>query len=377
MKLTKIFAFVLGALAFAACENKTESGKPTPSPEPGPEPTGGITLVADKTTVKMGESVTFTVVDDAQQDVTAQATIYDKDFNEVASTVTFNESGKYSYFATLGSLNSKYVIITVMAELPEVPADPQPDNYAFNHRVLLIDHTGVNCGYCPNMTDSLLALAETSYHGSYNEVTCHAGSMAGGDPGNSAAANALNQFQISMIAGYPNVVFNFYGPTVGNYGAAHTVPYLKQAIESIVLKEGAAVGISLAVEGDDTTVYCAAQIKSAKTQEYKATAWLLESNIYSPNQSGATKDVHRIYNYALRNMSHEYSRTNVQGDSIGVLEAGDVVDCAFELPVISTKWASENFDVLVIVSALDSDGRWDVVNTAMCHIGETKEIEYL
>ena len=67
MKLTKIFAFVLGALAFAACENKTESGKPTPSPEPGPEPTGGITLVADKTTVKMGESVTFTVVDEAKE----------------------------------------------------------------------------------------------------------------------------------------------------------------------------------------------------------------------------------------------------------------------------------------------------------------------
>ena len=375
MKLTKIFAFVLGALAFAACENKTESGKPTPSPEPGPEPTGGITLVADKTTVKMGESVTFTVVDDAQQDVTAQATIYDKDFNEVASTVTFNESGKYSYFATLGSLNSKYVIITVMAELPEVPADPQPDNYAFNHRVLLIDHTGVNCGYCPVMTDTLLALAETDVHGNYNEVTCHAGGYAGGDPGNSAAANALNQFQSSLIGGYPTLVLNFYDGKSVNYNGY--ADYVRKGVKAAIKTEGAEVGISLAVEGDDTTVYCAAQIKSAKTQEYKATAWLLESNIYSPNQSGAQKDVHRIYNYALRNMSHEYTRSNVQGDSIGVLEAGDVHDCAFELPVVSTKWESENFDVLVIVSALDSNGRWDVVNTAMCHIGETKEIEYL
>ena len=375
MKLTKIFAFVLGALAFAACENKTESGKPTPSPEPGPEPTGGITLVADKTTVKMGESVTFTVVDDAQQDVTAQATIYDKDFNEVASTVTFNESGQYSYFATLGSLNSKYVIITVMAELPEVPADPQPDNYAFNHRVLLIDHTGVNCGYCPVMTDTLLALAETDVHGNYNEVTCHAGSYAGGDPGNSAAANALNQFQSGLFSGYPALVLNFYDGKSVNYNGY--ADYVRQGVKAAIKTEGAEVGISMAVVGDTDKVYCAAKIKSAKTQEYKATAWLLESNIYSPNQSGAQKDVHKIYNYALRNMSHEYSRSNVQGDSIGVLEAGDVVDCAFELPIVSTKWESENFDVLVIVSALDSNGRWDVVNTAMCHIGETKEIEYL
>lgn len=374
MKLTKIFAFVLGALAFAACENKTESGKPSPSPEPV-EPTGGITLVADKTTVKMGESVTFTVIDDAQQDVTAQATIYDKDFNEVASTVTFNESGQYSYFATLGSLNSKYVIITVMAEIPEVPADPQPDNYAFNHRVLLIDHTGVNCGYCPYMTDTLLALAETDVHGNYNEVTCHAGSYAGGDPGNSAAANALNQFQSGLISGYPTLILNFYDDESVNYNGYPS--YVRQGVQAAIKTEGADVGISMAVVGDTDKVYCSAQIKSAKTQEYKATAWLLESNIYSPNQSGATKDVHKIYNYALRNMSHEYSRSNVQGDSIGVLEAGDVVDCAFELPIVSTKWESENFDVLVIVSALDSNGRWDVVNTAMCHIGATKEIEYL
>jgi hypothetical protein len=102
---------------------------------------------------------------------------------------------------------------------------------------------------------------------------------------------------------------------------------------------------------------------------------LLESNIYSPNQSGATKDYHKIYNNALRNMSHEYSKTNVQGDAY-TFEANEVKDLAFELPIISTKWEHENMSVLVIVSAKDANGRWEVANSAVCKINEAKEFEY-
>ena len=102
---------------------------------------------------------------------------------------------------------------------------------------------------------------------------------------------------------------------------------------------------------------------------------LLESNIYSPNQAGATKDYHKLYNHALRNMSHQYSKTNVQGDSY-TFAANEVKDLAFELPIISTKWNYENTEVLVIVSAKDANGRWEVANSAVCKINEAKEFEY-
>ncbi|MBO7286478.1 MAG: Omp28-related outer membrane protein, partial [Alistipes sp.] len=372
MKLTKFFAIALAALAFVACSKENSQGSNQPN---DPQPTGDITLKADKTAVAMGETVTFTVTDAEGQDVTSQASIYDEDFNDVGSTVTFNESGSYEFFATLGSKNSNYVTVVVMAEVPEVPADPQPENFKFNHRSLVIDHTGVNCGYCPGMTDKLLSLAETEWHQYYNEVTCHAGSMAGGDPGNSAAANALNQFQSSMIDGYPNICINFYTATVGNYGWTTFLSYMGQALESYIKKDGADVGISLAVTGDEGCVYAAAQVKSGVAQEYKITAWLLESNIYSPNQSGATKDYHKIYNNALRNMSHQYSKTNVQGDSY-TFEAKETKDLAFELPIISTKWDYTNMSVLVVVSAKDANGRWEVANSAVCKISESKEFEY-
>ena len=366
MKLTKFFAFAFAALAFVGCDEKTPDQK-----EPLPTPTGDIKLAADKTAVEIGETVTFTVTDAENQDVTSQALIYDENFNEVGSQVTFNESGSYSFFATVGSANSNYVSVVVMAEVPEVPEDPQPENFTFNHRAVVIDQTGVNCGYCPNATDQLKTLENTEWHKYYNEVTCHAGSYAGGDPGNSAAANALNQFQSSMISGYPCILVNFYGKPNG-YGYNDIIKVLQPYVQ----KDGVDVGISLAVTGDESCVYAAAQVKSGVAQEYKITAWLLESNIYSPNQSGATKDYHKIYNNALRNMSHEYSKTNVQGDS-HTFEANEVKDLAFELEMISNKWKLENMSVLVIVSAKDANGRWEVANSAVCKINDAKEFEYL
>ena len=365
MKLTKFFAFAFAALAFVGCDEKTPDQK-----EPLPTPTGDIKLAADKTAVEIGETVTFTVTDAENQDVTSQALIYDENFNEVGSQVTFNESGSYSFFATVGSANSNYVSVVVMADVPVVPADPQPENFIFNHRGLVIDQTGVNCGYCPGATDQLKTLENTEWHQYYNEVTCHAGSYAGGDPGNSAAANALNQFQSSMISGYPCILVNFYGKP-SSYGYNDII----KVLQNYVKKDGVDVGISLAVTGDESCVYAAAQVKSGVAQEYKATAWLLESNIYSPNQSGATKDYHKIYNNALRNMSHEYSKTNVQGDSY-TFEANEVKDVAFELEMISNKWKLENMSVLVIVSAKDANGRWEVANSAVCKINKAKEFEY-
>ena len=371
MKITKFFALLCAAaVAFVGCSKTTE---PTPDV---PETSGKLVLKADKTAVSLGETVTFTVEQEGV-DVTSVSTIYDADMNIVNGTFTPIESGSFSFFATKGAESSNQVVITVLASMPPLPEDPEPANTKFNHRIIIIDHTGVNCGYCPGMVDKLRSFAKTEWHSHYNEVTCHAGSMAGGDPGNSAAANALNAFQSNMIEGYPNLVLNFYAASIGNYGESTWMRYMDEAFKQLVKKDGADAGIALSVTGDQTNVYCAAQIKSAKTQEYKVAAWLLESQIYSPNQSGATKDYHKIYDFALRNIAPSYDRNNVQGESVGVIEAGQTLDCAYELPIISTKWAYENMDVLVIVSAKDSNGRWELVNSALCHIGESKAYEYV
>ena len=373
MKLTKFFAFAVAALAFVGCE-----GIGTPQQPEEPETSGSITLKADKTAVKVGETVTFTVEqkDEAGAilDVTAFSTIYDPECVALeGNTFVATNTGSYAFFATKGSESSNYVTVTVMAEVPEIPKDPQPENYTFNYRALVIDQTGVNCGYCPNATDVLRSLEETNgLNTHYNEVTCHAGGYANGDPGNSAAANALNKFQSKYISGYPCILVNFHGKP-----ESYAYQYVKSKLQEYVNanKDGVGVGICLSAQGDSDAVYCAAQVKSAEAKEYKVTAWLLESGIYSPNQAGATKDYHKIYNHALRNMAHEYSNTNVEGDAY-TFEANSTMDFAFQLPIVSTKWNVENMEVLVIVSAKDANGRWEVANSSTCKVGEFKEYEY-
>ena len=195
--------------------------------------------------------------------------------------------------------------------------------------------------------------------------------FASGDPANSDAANKVNVFH--GPTGYPDVRLNFYCGKIQE----RSVRAFTNALMSYIKEDGADAGITLAVAGDNTTIYCAAQVKAAVAQEYKVVAWLLESGIYSPNQSGATKDYHKIYDYALRNISGEYSKANISGESIGVLEEGQTYDCAFQLPITSTKWNWEKMGVLVIVSAKDAQGRWEIANTAYCNVGEEKTYEYV
>ena len=370
MKLTKFFAFALAALAFVGCGDE-----PT-TPAPAPEVSGSIILKASTNATTLGKTVTFTVEDTNGQDLTAMSQIYDPECMELTDkSFTAEETGTYSFFATYEGETSNTVNVRFMATMPEVPEDSDPSNLVFQHRPLLIDHTGVNCGNCPTAMDYLLKLEESEWHGKYNEVTCHAGSMAGGDPANSAAANALNEMQEPN--GYPNVKINFYTGAVGNYGGQTTVNKIVSVLENYIKKNGADAGISMSVVGDSSYIYCAAQVKAKTAKEYKVVAWLLESDIYSPGQAGASKDYHKIYNYALRNISGQYSKNNVAGESVGVIEAGQTHDCAFQLPITSTKWKWENMGVLVIVSAKDANNRWEVVNSSYCKVNETKPYEYV
>ena len=134
------------------------------------------------------------------------------------------------------------------------------------------------------------------------------------------------------------------------------------------------------VVGDAQNVFAAASIKAAVTNEYKVVAWLLENKIVNKDQAnyqGPYDDYIYVYNHAVRQISGNYSSANVLGESIGTLEAGDTFNTAFQLPIVSTKWNTDNMEVIILVSAKNAQGKWDVVNTAVCPVGEQITFEYL
>ena len=377
MKIAKFFALLCAVVAFASCETAT------PDDNPVVDATGTITLKVESAAVALGTPIKFTVVQDGQ-DVTSLASIYLKDGGDIVTidgdSYTPATTGTYTFFATKGTEISANLSIAVLAEVPEYPVDLEPANTKFNHRVMILDHTGAGCGYCPLVTTALHELEKTDLKNNYNEVTCHGGSYAGqSDPGWSAAAEKIDDYTPG-ISGYPHVRINFTNGNLTSYSNPKSFENeVRNAFKKIIKTDGADVGIAMNVVGDSENVFVAASIKGNVTNEYKAVAWLLESKIINQNQYnyGTSYDYHYIYNHAVRNISGNYSSANVLGEPIGTLAAGETFNTAFQLPIVSKKWNVDNMEVIVIVSAKNAQGKWDVVNTAVCPVNQQITFEYL
>lgn len=340
-----------------------------------------IELIADRDKIYLGESVNFTVTYRGE-DITSECTIYDQNNKAIeGATFTPDATGTYSFYAKHDKYpaSSKVSVEVKDGSVLLLPEDHNPSNIAFHHRVVLIDHTGVNCGNCPTMTSNLIKYhSESEWGDFYNEVTCHAGSFAGGDPANSAAADALNAFQGNRgyFRGYPSLCINLHGANVSNYSYSTFVNYMTDALQGSVNRDGAQAGIAMVVDKGEGSVICKAQIKAAKYSEYRVNAWLLESDIYSPGQASATKPEHKIYNHALRSTSESVSEADFSGKTIGYIEAGMIRNYDCEIAV-DPSWNIDNTEVLMVVMAKNIDGIWEVVNSANCPVGKSLPYRYV
>ena len=334
-----------------------------------------ITLKASDVYLNIGGVVTFTVLDNEGNDVTSLSRIYDAASLEALADATFTamELGRYEFFASYkGVVSESVTVIVVASTILQVPEDHNPNNLAFHHRPILILHSGMNCGYCPYALDYLKQLEATEWNGRYNEVSCHAGAYASGDPANSQAANTLNSFQSSLVSGYPTVIVNFY-TSIGDY----RLNSMRSGLSKVWKESGADVGVAMAVAKGDNEVICSAQIKAAVEQEYCVNVWLLENGIYSPNQTNATKDYHKIYNHAIRNTSEFVSKTSFEGLNVGVLAAGERYNYSCSIPITKSSWVVDNMEALMVVSAKNGNGKWEIVNSVCCPINKSVGFQYL
>lgn len=55
-----------------------------------------------------------------------------------------------------------------------IPDDPYPSATDFSRKILLMEHTGTKCGYCPVMVEALHSLeADPDYAGSFTLAAVH------------------------------------------------------------------------------------------------------------------------------------------------------------------------------------------------------------
>ena len=360
MKLAKFFALALAALAFVGC------GEPTPD-GPDVKPTGDAVLVANNNSVEVNTPIEFTVTAADGTDLTAGAVIYDKsnDYAVVENPFTPTMDGDYEFYAVVGDIITNTVKVSVVPTIPALPEDGEPANTVFNHRILLVDHTGNTCGYCPHMMKALKTVSETGdYHSKYYEAMAH--TYSNGDPAFSGAASMVSNHH--GVSSYPTLTYNFYHTTQSSYNDAH----IMGQIDALWKAEGADAGIAAAATLASKSVVVNTEVKAAVANDYRITAWLLEDGIYA-KQTNATEEWMNTHDNAIR---QRIDSEHITGVDLGTIAVGETKATAFNLKIIGNKWNRDNLKVMVIVSAKNAKGQFEVANVAICPMNDVVTYDY-
>ena len=252
--------------------------------------------------------------------------------------------------------------------VPELPADQEPGNTSFNHRILLLQHTGTYCSNCPNLMTSLKALSELDeYADKYQHVAAHSYN-SDGDPAYSQAAVNLSQAFCSGY--YPELTFNLTRENTGTSLAVSTITGIIDRLH----KDSADVGIAAAAGLSGNALGVNVQIKAAKAGQYRIAVWVLEDGIRG-KQEGATEDWMNTHENAIRAMAGNTLNLRIYGEKMGELQPGQIAEKSFSI-ALDEAWKAENCKVLVVVNAAGADGRYDLANCALCPIGGAVVYDY-
>ena len=356
MKFSRFIALIAAAATIVAgCE-------PTPQEEPA---SAEVKLSVAETILEVNTPIEFIVEDVDGNDVTAESVIFDAiAYDEVPNPFTPTADGKYSFYAVYGDAISNHVEVVVTPTVPALPEDAEPANTSFKHRILLVDHTGNTCTYCPRMMMALKEIEEDEkYHGKYYEAMSHSYSQS--DPASSSAAFAVSgHFRISER---PTLTYHFYHSLQSSYNVEH----IKNQIDAL-WKESADASVTASTSFATKSVVVNTAVKAAVAGEYSITAWLLEDGIEA-KQTGATADWMNIHNNAIRSIA---VGDPISGYELGTIEAGKSAEQVLSLDITSAAWNRDNLKVMLIVSKKNEKGKFEVVNVAICPVNGSIRYEY-
>ena len=335
-----------------------------------------VTLRVDRAVVKSGETVTFTVIYE-EEDVTADATIHANYTNEeVANPYTTTESGELSFYAKYNGIKSKICSVTVTpAYAPEFPEDANPESFDFNQRMLIVDHTGLGCAYCPGVKQAIHDTQEKAqYKDKFNVV--YAYTFSSNEVCYSSAARTLWNYYVGVcstgdkLTGYPSFTTNYCFNYTGKY-------QLEQRIDDL-WEENPAASIAYAAEIVDDKIVVSASVKSSVAQNYKLSLWVLEDDIYA-KQTNASAEWMHTHSSVMRDAPTGVSSSDISGIDFGYIEAGAMLSRILEFDLFcANSWKKENFKLIAVLSAPSEQygGKYEVVTTAICEFGSSVGFDY-
>ncbi len=335
-----------------------------------------VTLTVDRAMVKSGEQVTFTVIYEGE-DVTSASTIHANYTNEqIENPYTTSESGDLSFYAKYNGIMSKLCSIVVApAYAPNFPEDSAPESFDFNQRMLIVDHTGLGCSYCPGVKQAIHDTQEKAeYKDKFNVV--YAYTFSSNEVCYSSAARTLWNYYVGVcstgdkLTGYPSFTTNYCFNYTGKYN-------LEQRIDDL-WEENPAASIAYAAKIEGDKIVVSASVKSSVSQNYKISLWVLEDDIYA-KQTAATADWMNTHSSVMRDAPTKVSSSDISGIDFGYVEAGTTLSRVMEFDLFAaSSWKKDNFKLIAIISAPSDkyNGKYEVVTTSICEFGQSVGFDY-
>lgn len=373
-QLLIILSLCLG-LSLAGCRGASDE----PIDEGGTV-TGDVLLRATTKIIRADgvDATVFSVlVTDSQgvmHDVTSEAEIYYEGNDTPLATPEFAsaQEGIYVFYAVHGfSTSTNDVKVRVANGIGELPEDAEPSNTDFRHRIMLLQHTGTGCVNCPKMMTTLKVLSEDAeYNGLYYHVASHSYSTNDASelyPDKAYSEDAQQLSRALNVKYYPWLSFNL------SEDSAYELGDIKNKIKTLS-QDVADVGIRANVTLEDDVIYVNTGVKARVTGQYRVAVWALEDNI-SSNQCGAESSWQNLHSNCLRKTAGESKNECIYGTTIGALKAGDSAEYIAAVDV-EKGWMTDNMEVIIIVSADNGKGVYDLVNCVVCSVGESINYEY-
>ena len=336
-----------------------------------------LTLTADRGVVRLGESVSFTATF-ANNDVTASSKIVEYyTRKEIPNPYTPTEISELSVIAEYNGYTSKIVTVNVVSsDTPLLPEDSAPESYDFNQRILLIDHTGAGCGYCPAAKEAFNVAEESAnYKDKFNVVYAYSFDGSNTACYSSASKTLWNYFvQVcstgDYLTGYPSFTTNYCFNYTGKYNVIDRI--------NEFWDKNVSASLALATKRDGNKLVVNAAVKSSKDQHFKLSLWLLEDDIYA-TQAGATASWMHTHHNVMRDAITGISKSDIAGVDFGYVAANSTYErvMTFDL-FVGSSWNINNCKLIAIISAPSTkyNGKYEVVTTTICDLDGSVGFDY-
>jgi hypothetical protein len=224
------------------------------------------------------------------------------------------------------------------------------------------------------MMESLKTIEEDpAYNDYFNIAMAHSYNTS--DPAYSNTALTMRYYYqktLYVLTGFPTLTYNYqYGDSAGS-----NISYVKNHFNKLK-KESADAAVAVAAELVGDKIVVSASLKSKESRSYKFNILLLEDDIYG-KQSGAYYTWMNTHNNAIRASYAAVTQADITGTEWGYVSAETTSNKVFEMTIGDSRVVKANCKVLVIIAAQDSQygNKYEVVNTTMCDLGESKPFEY-